>query len=40
MNVLVAKYAAELEPKGIKVVGISPGWVDTYAGPSKLTSLC
>ncbi|KAK0617009.1 putative short-chain dehydrogenases/reductase [Immersiella caudata] len=32
MNVLVAKYAAELEPKGIKVVAISPGWVDTWEG--------
>ncbi|KAK3379092.1 putative short-chain dehydrogenase [Lasiosphaeria ovina] len=34
MNILVAKYAAELEPKGIKVVALSPGWVDTYAGPT------
>jgi NAD(P)-dependent dehydrogenase (short-subunit alcohol dehydrogenase family) len=32
MNVLVAKYAVELEPKGIKVVAISPGWVDTFEG--------
>jgi len=35
MNVLVGKYAAELEPKGIKVVAISPGWVDTWEGPSE-----
>ncbi|KAK3356634.1 putative short-chain dehydrogenase [Lasiosphaeria hispida] len=33
MNVIVAKYAVELEPRGIKVVAISPGWVDTYDGP-------
>ncbi|KAK3312141.1 putative short-chain dehydrogenases/reductase [Apodospora peruviana] len=33
MNVLVAKYAAELAPKGIKVVALSPGWVDTFEGP-------
>ncbi|PYH91856.1 putative short-chain dehydrogenase [Aspergillus ellipticus CBS 707.79] len=32
MNVVVAKYAAELAPKGIKVVGLSPGWVDTWEG--------
>lgn len=37
MNILVAKYAAELEPKGIKVVALSPGWVDTYEGPSEFT---
>lgn len=32
MNVLVAKYAAELAPKGIKVLALSPGWVDTTGG--------
>lgn len=32
MNVQVAKYAAELAPKGIKVLALSPGWVDTYEG--------
>ena len=32
MNVQVAKYAAELAPKGIKVVALSPGWVDTWEG--------
>ncbi|RFU79458.1 short-chain dehydrogenase reductase sdr [Trichoderma arundinaceum] len=33
MNVQVAKYAAELAPKGIKTVAICPGWVDTHDGP-------
>ncbi|KAK0710614.1 hypothetical protein B0H67DRAFT_494065 [Lasiosphaeris hirsuta] len=33
MNVVVAKYAVELAPRGIKVGAISPGWVDTYEGP-------
>ncbi|KAL4802430.1 NAD(P)-binding protein [Aspergillus unguis] len=32
MNVQVAKYAAELKPKGIKVLALSPGWVDTWEG--------
>ncbi|KAJ5937538.1 Short-chain dehydrogenase/reductase SDR [Penicillium verhagenii] len=32
MNVQVAKYAAELAPKGIKVLALSPGWVDTWDG--------
>jgi NAD(P)-dependent dehydrogenase (short-subunit alcohol dehydrogenase family) len=32
MNVQVAKYAAELAPKGIKVLALSPGWVDTWEG--------
>lgn len=32
MNVQVAKYAAELAPKGIKVLALSPGWVNTYDG--------
>jgi NAD(P)-dependent dehydrogenase (short-subunit alcohol dehydrogenase family) len=35
MNILVAKYAAELEPKGIKVAAISPGWVDTLEEESE-----
>lgn len=30
MNVQIAKYAAELAPKGIKTVAICPGWVDTW----------
>ncbi|KAF3068259.1 hypothetical protein CFAM422_008052 [Trichoderma lentiforme] len=33
LNVQVAKYAAELAPKGIKTVAICPGWVDTHEGP-------
>ena len=32
MNVQVAKYAAELAPRGIKVLALSPGWVDTSEG--------
>ncbi|EXU94438.1 short chain dehydrogenase family protein [Metarhizium robertsii] len=32
MNVQVAKYAVELAPKGIKVLALSPGWVDTFEG--------
>ncbi|KAI3210542.1 hypothetical protein CBS147311_1317 [Penicillium roqueforti] len=38
MNVQVAKYAAELAPKGIKVLALSPGWVDTWEGekPAEL----
>ncbi|KAL4786412.1 NAD(P)-binding protein [Aspergillus varians] len=38
MNVQVAKYAAELAPRGIKVLALSPGWVDTWEGekPSQL----
>jgi len=32
LNIIVAKYAAELEPKGIKVAALSPGWVDTWEG--------
>ena len=35
LNVLVAKYATELAPKGIKVLALSPGWVDTYEGPRE-----
>ncbi|KAK5996269.1 Short-chain dehydrogenase/reductase atnB [Cladobotryum mycophilum] len=33
MNVQVAKYSVELAPKGIKVLALSPGWVDTWEGP-------
>jgi NAD(P)-dependent dehydrogenase (short-subunit alcohol dehydrogenase family) len=32
MNVQVAEYAAELAPRGIKVLALSPGWVDTWEG--------
>lgn len=32
MNVQVAKYAVELAPKGVKVLALSPGWVDTWEG--------
>ena len=32
MNIQVAKYAAELAPKGIKVLALSPGWVNTWEG--------
>lgn len=32
VNIQVAKYAAELAPKGIKVLALSPGWVDTWEG--------
>ncbi|KAJ5914187.1 hypothetical protein N7504_003070 [Penicillium tannophilum] len=35
MNVQVAKYAAELAPKGIKVLALSPGWVDTWDSGEK-----
>lgn len=35
MNVITAEYAVELRPKGIKVVSISPGWVETFPGESK-----
>lgn len=34
LNVTVAKYAAELAPRGIKVLALSPGWVDTWDGKS------
>lgn len=37
MNVQVAKYATELAPKNIKVLALSPGWVDTWEG--KLSAL-
>lgn len=39
LNVVVAKYAAELAPESIKVLALSPSWVDTYEGPSKCRSL-
>lgn len=39
MNVQVAKYAAELAPKGIKTVAICPGWVDTHDGRALLFPL-
>ncbi|TVY54125.1 putative oxidoreductase, partial [Lachnellula suecica] len=29
LNLVVAKFAAELGPQGVKVVAMSPGWVDT-----------
>ncbi|KID63011.1 NAD(P)-binding domain protein, partial [Metarhizium brunneum ARSEF 3297] len=32
MNVQVTKYAVELAPRGIKVLALSPGWVDTFEG--------
>jgi len=32
LNLVVAKYAAELGPKGVKVLALSPGWVDTDEG--------
>lgn len=35
MNVLAAKYAAELAPRGIKTISIAPGWIDTWEGPGK-----
>lgn len=36
MNVQVAKYAAELAPRGIKVLALSPGLVDTWEGKFPL----
>ncbi|KAJ6031011.1 NAD(P)-binding protein [Penicillium herquei] len=38
MNVQIAKYAAELAPRGIKVLGLSPGWVDTWEGELTIHS--
>lgn len=32
MNMVIAKYATELAPDGIRVVSLSPGWVATDAG--------
>jgi NAD(P)-dependent dehydrogenase (short-subunit alcohol dehydrogenase family) len=37
MNVVAAKYAVELAEKGVKTLALSPGWVDTWEGPSKLS---
>jgi NAD(P)-dependent dehydrogenase (short-subunit alcohol dehydrogenase family) len=34
MNLVMSKYSAELAPEGIKVLSMSPGWVDTDAGES------
>lgn len=36
MNLVIAKYAAELAPEGIKALSISPGWVNTDAGELTL----
>lgn len=38
LNLVVAKYAAELGPKGVKVLSLSPGWVDTDEGEGMLFS--
>lgn len=35
MNSIVAKYGVELQPKGIHVVAMSPGWVDTSPVPQE-----
>jgi NAD(P)-dependent dehydrogenase (short-subunit alcohol dehydrogenase family) len=35
MNSIVAKYGAELQAKGIHVVAMSPGWVDTSPMPQE-----
>jgi len=35
MNAIVAKYGVELQPKGIQVVAMSPGWVDTSPMPQE-----
>ena len=34
-NSIVAKYGAELQPKGIHIVSMSPGWVDTNPAPQE-----
>ena len=36
-NIVVSKYAEELRPKGIKVLSMSPGWVDTEKLPEEGT---
>ena len=35
LNLVVAKYAVELGEKGVNVVALSPGWVDTDEGERK-----
>ncbi|PWN86777.1 putative short-chain dehydrogenase, partial [Acaromyces ingoldii] len=35
MNAVVAKYGAELKPRGIHVVALSPGFVDTNPMPQE-----
>ena len=35
LNSLVAKYGAELQPKGIHIVALSPGWVETSPVPQE-----
>lgn len=35
MMVIITKYAAELAPEGIKLLSLSPGWVNTDAGESN-----
>lgn len=35
LNVVVAKYAVDLRSEDIKVLAMSPGWVDTYEGPGQ-----
>lgn len=32
MELVIAKYGAELAHEGIKTLSLSPGWVDTDAG--------
>lgn len=32
MNMAITKLSTELAPEGIKLLSISPGWVDTDAG--------
>lgn len=39
LNLVVAKYAAELGEKGVLVTALSPGWVNTDEGERKSHSL-
>jgi NAD(P)-dependent dehydrogenase (short-subunit alcohol dehydrogenase family) len=39
LNVVIAKYAAELRPEGIKFLSLSPGAVETNGAPRKSTSI-